>query len=103
MIFVDDGLWRGLITSEPGVFDQMYLSKLKPIKILKKKKCVHHIRHIFSPVLQIQTILHRIRYSNFRIRILLKSDQISKNFRSFFVIFIPFKMDTRFLLVDNLF
>ena len=101
MIFVDDGLWRGLINFGTGRLRSNVFIKTQTNKNFKEKKSVHHMRHIFSPVLQIQTILHRIRYSNFRIRILLKSDQISKNFRFFFVIFIPFEMDTRFLLEDN--
>ena len=42
-----------------------------------------------DPVFRIQTNLQRIR-------ILLESDQILKNFRFSFVIFISFEVDTRF-------
>ena len=87
-----------------GIANQPILIEIK----FKVKVMFDLVFNSLSPVLRIQTILHRILFSNIRIRIriLLESDLISKNFRIYYhfsslQIFIHFKSETRFLLEHN--
>ena len=97
--------YKGWEVEKGGERGHFYCIRGKKYEFWKRGGC-KNIKYFYNiyPWLRIQTILHRIRFSKFRI--LLESDLISKNLRIFFLEFLFLsKMIQDFyssLLLENL-